>query len=53
MSLREHPEVLAFKAAAEEFCALLENEPIDSNRWVKDILAAVAMLYARAHFLPL
>lgn len=52
MDLRHHPEVVAFKEAADCFCALLESEPASAETWVELVLAATARLYASAHALP-
>jgi len=52
MSLRSHPEVVAFHEAAAEYCALLESPPGDVQEWVVKILAAMARVYACAHRLP-
>jgi len=52
MSIREHPDAVAFKMAAERYCALFESEPTDGERWVEAVLCALAQLYAAAHRLP-
>jgi uncharacterized protein DUF5063 len=52
MNIRQHPEVVQFRAAAERFCHLLELRPADADQWVEDILAALARLYACGHTLP-
>ena len=50
--LRHEPHVAAFNAAAETYCNLLASPPADAERWVEEILAALAQLYACAHALP-
>src|SRR5262245_18102482 len=52
MSIREHPDAVAFKTAAERYCALFESEPADADRWVEAVLPALAQVYAAAHRLP-
>ena len=52
MNIREHPDAIAFKTAAERYCALFESEPADANRWVEAVLCALAQVYAVAHCLP-
>lgn len=52
MSIREHPDVVAFKETAERYCVLFESEPTDANQWVEMVLSALAQLYAAAHRLP-
>ncbi len=52
MSFRHHPEVIAFKGAADSFCALLERQPTNAETWVESMLAATARLYASAQTLP-
>jgi len=52
MKLREVKEVVAFKEAAEKFCIVLETDPTDCDMWLKDLLGALSLLYARAHDLP-
>jgi hypothetical protein len=52
MSIHDHSELVEFRRAAERFCGLLEFEPPDAERWVEDILAALAKLYACGHALP-
>lgn len=52
MSIREHPDAVAFKAAAERYCALFESEPADADRWAEAVLSALAQVYAAAHRLP-
>jgi hypothetical protein len=52
MDIRKHPDVLRFRRAAECFCRLLESPPGDADRWVEDVLAALARLYACGHALP-
>ena len=52
MDIRQHPDVLQFRAAAERFCRLLESRPGDADEWVEEILAALARLYACGHDLP-
>lgn len=52
MSIREHPEAVAFKTAAERYCALFESEPANADQWVEAVLSALAQIYAAAHRLP-
>jgi hypothetical protein len=52
MSIREHPEAVAFMAAAERYCALFESEPADPDQWTATVLSALAQLYSAAHRLP-
>ena len=52
MDIRQHPEVLQFRAAAERFCRLLECRSASADQWVEEILAALARLYACGHALP-
>jgi hypothetical protein len=52
MDIAHHLDVLQFRAAAELFCRLLESWPADADRWVEEILAALARLYACGHALP-
>lgn len=48
MSLRHHPQVLAFAEAARSYCALIEAEPVDPVRWLRDVYTALAKVYAEA-----
>jgi hypothetical protein len=50
--LRQNPNVVSFKAAAHRFCLLLEFDPADREEWVRQVLVALAELYAGAHHLP-
>ena len=50
MSIREHPDAVAFKTAAERYCALFESA--DADQWVEAVLSALAQVYAAAHRLP-
>jgi hypothetical protein len=52
MSIREHPDAVAFKIAAERYCALFESEPADADQWAEAVLSALAQVYAAAHRLP-
>jgi hypothetical protein len=52
MSIREHPEAVAFKTAAEKYCVLFESEPADADQWAEAVLSALAQVYAAAHRLP-
>lgn len=52
MNLRDSPQILTFRQAAERFCFLLESKPDDADKWVEDVLASLAMLYACGHTLP-
>jgi len=52
MSIREHPDAVAFKTAAELYCTLFESEPADVDCWVEAVLSALAQVYAAAHRLP-
>lgn len=52
MNIRENAQALAFKNAAERYCALLESVPADGNGWTEQVLEALACLYAAAHSLP-
>jgi uncharacterized protein DUF5063 len=52
VSIRNHPNVVAFKTAGERYCALLESDPPESDQWVKAVLSALAQVYAAAHRLP-
>jgi hypothetical protein len=47
-SLREHPSVRAFVAAATRYCGLIESQPTDRDLWLAETLQAIAMLYAAA-----
>ncbi len=51
-AIREDPNVLAFKRAADRYCQHLETSVSDPDRWVEDILASLAMLYASGLALP-
>ena len=50
MSIRKHPDAIAFKTAADRYCALFEREP--GPCWAETVLAALAEVYATAHRLP-
>jgi hypothetical protein len=52
MSIREDPQVLAFKEAAQHYCGLLSSVPTDPQRWVETILAALSRVYTAGHTLP-
>src|SRR5438094_8683278 len=52
MSIREHPDAVAFKEAAARYCSLLETKPADPHQWVTQVLAALVRLYACAWELP-
>jgi hypothetical protein len=52
MTIRDHPQVKEFKDAAERYCALLQFDPDEPERWVEEILAALSSLYAKGHGLP-
>ena len=52
MTIREHPDVSAFKLAASRFCELLERRPSDIDEWVADVLESVSKVYAYGHSLP-
>jgi hypothetical protein len=52
MSIRNHPDVIAFKNAAQRYCALLESEPSARDEWVKAVLSCLAEVYAVAHRPP-
>lgn len=52
MSIREHSDAAAFKAAAQRYCALFESEPSDADHWAAAVLSALAEVYAAAHRLP-
>jgi hypothetical protein len=52
MRIREHPDAVAFKTAAERYCALFESQATDDDRWAEAVLSALAQLYAAAHRLP-
>ncbi len=52
MNLRQQPEIIRFKEAAEKYCALFETKPDDANVWAEQITSAIAHLYAFGHDLP-
>ena len=52
MNIRADPDAIAFKTAAERYCALFESDPADVDQWAEAVLSAVAQLYAAAHRLP-
>lgn len=52
MNIRKHPDAVAFKIAADRYCALFESEPVEADQWVKAVLSALAQVYAAAHRLP-
>lgn len=52
MNIRRHSEAIAFKTAAERYCSLFESQPTDVNRWIEEVLSALAQVYAAAHRLP-
>ena len=52
MTIRDHPDVRAFKDSAARFCQLLEARPTDPDLWAEEILEALARLYGCAHTLP-
>jgi len=52
MTLRQSTLVLAFRDAATRYCSLLECVPDNRDRWVVDILEALARLYCAAIALP-
>jgi hypothetical protein len=52
MNIREHPEVRAFKDAAERYCTLLKSAPPNPVKWVAEVLAALSALYAAGNALP-
>jgi Domain of unknown function (DUF5063) len=52
MTIRDHPQVKEFKKAAERYCALLQSDAGNPERWVEKVLAALASLYAAGHILP-
>lgn len=52
MNLREEKPMVDFEKAGRQFCVLLENDPLDSEQWVKDILVSLATLYAAALRIP-
>lgn len=52
MNLRDSAQVFDFRHTAERFCSLLESKPDNADKWVEDILATLAMLYACGHSLP-
>jgi hypothetical protein len=52
MTIRTDTNLIEFKKAADRFCSLLEVEPVESDQWLMDVLAAMARLYASGHALP-
>jgi hypothetical protein len=52
MTIRQHPDAVAFKEAATRYCSLLEQRPQDPDQWVGDVLGALASLYACGCALP-
>lgn len=52
MNLRAHPDAIAFKSAAQQYCALFHADPAEVDLWVESVLAALAQVYAAAHRLP-
>ncbi len=52
MTLSDQQRVREFKDTAERFCALLQSDPADTNRWVEEVLTALSVLYAAGHGLP-
>ena len=51
-NLKEQPTVVHFVEAARTFCRLVETDAPEPDRWMLQILVAVADLYAAAHHLP-
>lgn len=52
MNLQNEKSVLDFERAARSYCSLLEVDPVDEKEWITSMLAALAMIYAAAHLLP-
>lgn len=51
-SLRVDPDVVGFAARARVFCDLLEKDVADRKVWLRQLLGALADLFAAAHHLP-
>ncbi|MGB5139258.1 MAG: hypothetical protein WBP29_12070 [Candidatus Zixiibacteriota bacterium] len=52
MGLRDRAEIVAFKNAAEQFCTIIESEPVEIRSWGEEVVLSLSMLYAYGGLLP-
>jgi hypothetical protein len=53
IDVEQFPQVIKFRQAATQFCGLLEVDPDQHRLWIREVLMALADLYASANALSM